>query len=44
MKPFMTISGSFGSIKVGQSDTAAKGMTTGLQGTWAFRMSVKTSL
>ena len=31
---FMTISGSFGSIKVGQSDTAAKGMTTGLQGTW----------
>ena len=32
---FMTISGSFGSIKIGQSDTAAKGMTTGLQGTWA---------
>jgi len=31
---FMTISGSFGSIKIGQSDTAAKGMTTGLQGTW----------
>ena len=31
---FMTISGSFGSIKVGHSDTAAKGMTTGLQGTW----------
>ena len=32
---FMTISGSFGSIKIGQSDTAAKGMTTGLQATWA---------
>jgi len=31
---FVTISGSFGSIKVGHSDTAAKGMTTGLQGTW----------
>jgi outer membrane protein OmpU len=31
---FMTISGSFGSIKVGHSDTAAKGMTTGLQGSW----------
>ena len=32
---FMTISGSFGSVKLGMSDTAAKGMTTGLQGTWA---------
>jgi outer membrane protein OmpU len=32
---FMTISGSFGSLKLGMSDTAAKGMTTGLQGTWA---------
>ena len=31
---FMTLSGSFGSIKVGHSDTAAKGMTTGLQGSW----------
>ena len=31
---FMTLSGSFGSIKIGHSDTAAKGMTTGLQGTW----------
>ena len=32
---FMTISGSFGSVKLGMSDTAAKSMTTGLQGTWA---------
>jgi len=32
---FMTISGSFGSLKLGMSDTAAKSMTTGLQGTWA---------
>lgn len=32
---FMTISGSFGSVKVGMSDTAAKSMTTGLQGMWA---------
>ena len=31
----MTISGSFGSVKLGMSDTAAKSMTTGLQGTWA---------
>jgi len=32
---FMTISGSFGSVKLGMSDTAAKSMTTGLQGMWA---------
>ena len=32
---FMTISGSFGSVKVGMSDTAAKSMTTGLQAMWA---------
>jgi len=32
---FMTISGSFGSVKVGMSDTAAKSMTTGLQAVWA---------
>ena len=32
---FMTISGSFGSVKLGMSDTAAKSMTTGLQATWA---------
>jgi|GEM_PF-1532163 len=32
---FMTISGSFGSVKLGMADTAAKGMTTGLQATWA---------
>lgn len=32
---FMTISGSFGSVKIGMADTAAKSMTTGLQGTWA---------
>jgi hypothetical protein len=31
---FMVLSGSFGSIKVGMSDTAAKSMTTGLQGSW----------
>ena len=31
---FMVISGSFGSIKIGHSDTAAKSMTTGLQGSW----------
>lgn len=31
---FMTISGSFGSVKIGMADTAAKSMTTGLQGTW----------
>jgi hypothetical protein len=32
---FMTISGSFGSVKLGMADTAAKSMTTRLQGTWA---------
>jgi outer membrane protein OmpU len=31
---FMVLSGSFGAIKVGMSDTAAKSMTTGLQGSW----------
>jgi hypothetical protein len=31
---FMTFSGSFGNIKIGHSDTLAKGMTTGLQGSW----------
>ena len=31
---FMTISGSFGSVKAGMSDTAAKSMTTGLQAMW----------
>jgi outer membrane protein OmpU len=31
---FMTITGSFGSVKMGMSDTAAKSMTTGLQATW----------
>lgn len=32
---FMTISGSFGSLKLGMSDSAPKSMTTGLQATWA---------
>jgi hypothetical protein len=32
---FMVISGSFGAFKIGSSDTAPKGMTTGLQGLWA---------
>jgi predicted porin len=32
---FMTIDGSFGSLKIGDSDTAPKGITTGLQGVWA---------
>ena len=32
---FMVISGSFGAIKIGSSDGAPKGMTTGLQGLWA---------
>ena len=32
---FMVISGSFGAIKIGSSDSAPKGMTTGLQGLWA---------
>lgn len=32
---FMTISGSFGSIKAGMTDSAPKSMTTGLQGVWS---------
>ncbi len=32
---FMTIDGSFGSLKLGMSDSAPKSMTTGLQATWA---------
>jgi len=32
---FMVISGSFGAIKIGSSDSAPKSMTTGLQGLWA---------
>ena len=32
---FMTVSGSFGSIKAGMTDSAPKGMTTGLQGVWS---------
>ena len=32
---FMTISGSFGSIKAGMADDAPKSMTTGLQAVWA---------
>lgn len=32
---FMVISGSFGAVKIGSSDSAPKGMTTGLQGLWA---------